>query len=72
VFDPGLAATQCELQRDGLTGYAETIYASDLGTNSAWLGGTGESWERGPYYCKGLVPLAYTLDDAGLKQKAQK
>jgi hypothetical protein len=60
------------LQRDGLTGNAETIYASDLGTNSAWLGGTGDDWERSPYYYKGLVALAYTLDDAGLKTKAQK
>ena len=68
----GWLLTQCQLQRDGLTGNAETIYASDLGANSAWLGGTGDSWERSPYYYKGLVALAYTLNDAGLKQKAQK
>jgi hypothetical protein len=68
----GWLLKQCQLQRDGLTGYAETLYADDLGTNSGWLGGTGESWERGPYYFKGLVDLAYTLDDPGLKQKAQK
>jgi hypothetical protein len=72
VRPQGWLLKQCELQRDGLTGNAEIIYASDLGTNSAWLGGTGENWERGPYYFKGLVALAYTLDDAGLKQKAQK
>jgi hypothetical protein len=68
----GWLLNQCQMQRDGLTGNAETLYADDLGTNSAWLGGTGESWERGPYYVKGLVNLAYTLDDPGLKQKAQK
>lgn len=68
----GWLLKQCQLQRDGLTGNAETLYANDLGTNSAWLGGTGENWERGPYYVKGLVALAYTLDDPGLKQKAQK
>jgi hypothetical protein len=68
----GWLLTQCQLQRDGLTGNAETVYASDLGTNSGWLGGTGDNWERSPYYYKGLVALAYTLNDAGLKQKAQK
>jgi Beta-L-arabinofuranosidase, GH127 middle domain/Beta-L-arabinofuranosidase, GH127 catalytic domain/3-keto-disaccharide hydrolase len=68
----GWLLKQCQLQRDGITGYAEELYADDLGTNSAWLGGTGENWERGPYYFKGLVALAYTLNDAGLKQKAQK
>jgi hypothetical protein len=72
VQPQGWLLEQCQLQRDGLTGNAETVYASDLGTNSAWLGGTGENWERGPYYFKGLISLAYTLNDAGLKQKAQK
>ena len=71
VRPQGWLLTQCELQRDGLTGNAELIY-EDLGTNSAWLGGTGESWERGPYYFKGLIALAYTLNDDGLKQTAQK
>ncbi len=68
----GWLLKQCELQRDGLTGNAEILYPGDLGTNSGWLGGTGESWERGPYYFKGLIALAYTLNDPGLKQKAQK
>ncbi len=68
----GWLLTQCQLQRDGLTGNAETVYAGDLGTNSGWLGGTGDNWERSPYYYKGLVSLAYILNDAGLKQKAQK
>ncbi len=68
----GWLLTQCQMQRDGITGHAEELYADDLGTNSAWLGGTGENWERGPYYFKGLVALAYTLNDPGLKQKAQK
>lgn len=72
VRPQGWLLTQCQLQRDGLTGNAEAVYAVDLGTNSAWLGGTGDNWERSPYYFKGLIPLAYTLNDAGLKTKAQK
>jgi hypothetical protein len=72
VRPQGWLLTQCEMQRDGLTGNAETVYASDLGTNSGWLGGTGDNWERSPYYYKGLIPLAYELNDTGLKRKAQK
>ena len=72
VRPQGWLLAQCQMQRDGLTGNAEAVYSGDLGTNSAWLGGTGDNWERSPYYYKGLIPLAYGLNDAGLKQKAQK
>lgn len=70
----GWLLKQLELQKDGFTGNAEELYPEDenLGKNSDWLGGTGNSWEKVPYYVKGLVALAYTLDDAGLKNKAQK
>ena len=70
----GWLLKQLQLQKDGLTGHAETLYNSnnDLGAGCDWLGGTGDSWERAPYYAKGLVALAYTLDDQALKAKAQK
>lgn len=71
----GWLLKQLELQRDGLTGHSEEIYTSgmsDLTSNNGWLGGAGDNWERAPYYVRGLVDLAYSLNDAGLKTKAQK
>lgn len=44
----------------------------EVGPNSGWLGGSGESWERGPYFLDGLIPLAYLLNDSALQPKAQR
>jgi len=60
-----------ELQREGLTGHLDSIYSLVCGPSNGWLGGTGDGWERGPYWLDGLVPLAYILDDDHLKSKAQ-
>ena len=61
-------------QSDGLTGHAEELY-DDIG-KSDWLTGANVgkeyAWERGPYYAKGLVSLAFVLDDATLKGKARR
>jgi len=67
----GWLLDQLRLQADGLSGHLDETWA-DVGPNSGWLGGTGESWERGPYFVDGLLPLAYLLDDGRLKAKAQK
>jgi hypothetical protein len=71
VRPSGWLKRQMQIQANGLSGHLDETWA-DVGSNSGWLGGTGESWERGPYFLDGLVPLAYLLDDARLKAKAQK
>jgi uncharacterized protein len=67
----GWLRAQLQIQADGLSGHLDETWP-DVGPNSGWLGGSGESWERGPYFLDGLTPLAYLLGDARLKAKAQK
>lgn len=67
----GWMLDQLKIQAEGLTGHLEEIW-SDVGPDSGWLGGRGESWERGPYYLDGLIPLAHLLDNEDLIAKAQK
>jgi len=67
----GMLLEMLEVQRDGLTGNLDSVYSVVCGPNNGWLGGTGDGWERGPYWLDGLVPLAYILDDDKLKAKAQ-
>ena len=68
----GMLLKMLELQRDGASGHLDTIYSLVCGDNNGWLGGTGDGWERGPYWIDGLVPLAYLLNDPALKAKARK
>ncbi len=67
----GWLKTQLQIQAAGLGGRLDEVWP-DVGPNSGWLGGTGESWERGPYFVDGLLPLAWQLDDPQLKAKAQR
>jgi len=46
VTADGWLEQQLILQKDGLTGHAEELY-SDIG-NSAWTGGSNDSWDSGP------------------------
>ena len=66
----GWLRDQLEIQAEGLTGHLGEFW-EDVGPNSGWLGGTGESWERGPYYLDGLLPLAYLLKDDLLIARTQ-
>jgi DUF1680 family protein len=67
----GWLKDQLQIQASGLSGHLEGVW-KDVGAESGWLGGSGESWERAPYYLDGYVPLAYLLDDPAMKKKAQK
>ncbi len=71
VRPAGWLRRQMEIQANGLGGHLDETWA-DVGRNSGWLGGTGESWERGPDFLDGLIPLAYLLNDDALKAKAQR
>ncbi len=66
----GYLAGQMKLQASGLTAHLGDIFP-DVGPNSAWRGGSGENWERGPYYTRGLVALAYASRDPAMIAKAK-
>lgn len=67
----GWLRRQLRIQADGLSGHLDEFWP-DVGPESGWLGGPGESWERGPYFIDGLLPLAWQLEDETLKNKAMR
>jgi hypothetical protein len=69
VKPEGWLRSQLEAQAEGLTGNLDEFWP-DL-AKSAWTGGDGEGWERGPYYLDGLVPLAFLLDNQKLIDKSK-
>jgi hypothetical protein len=71
VKPKGWLLRQLRIQANGLSGHLDEFWPS-LGPDSGWLGGKGESWERGPYYMDGLVPLAFLLDDPKLLAKGRR
>jgi hypothetical protein len=70
VRPAGWLRQQLRIQAAGLSGHLDEIWPDVK--NSAWIGGSGDGWERGPYWLDGVVPLAYQLDDAALKAKVER
>ncbi len=56
----------------GMTGNLDAWYPEVCGPRNAWLGGDGDTWERGPYWIDGLYPLARILKDDTLIAKAMR
>jgi len=67
----GWLKVQLQKMAEGMAGKLGKLYP-DVGPNNAWRGGNGDSWERGPYYLDGLVPLAYILKDDSLIRVTKK
>ncbi|MFC5652182.1 beta-L-arabinofuranosidase domain-containing protein [Paenibacillus solisilvae] len=67
----GWLKDQLLIQASGFSGHLDEHW-EDVGPRNGWIGGDGESWERGPYYIDGLLPLAYLLEDEALIAKANK
>ncbi len=64
----GWLERQLRIQADGLSGHLDEFWPDVR--DSRWFGGDTEAWERAPYWLDGLIPLAFVLDDATLKDKA--
>ena len=71
IVPKGWLRDQLEIQMKGLSG--QLYYKWDsVGSYSGWLGGTGDGWERVPYYLDGLIPLSYYLGDREHMEICQK
>ena len=66
----GWLREQLEIRARGLSGHLDQIWPDVR--DSAWLGGDRDGWERLPYWLDGFVPLAYLLEDADLKARADR
>ncbi|HYC87389.1 MAG TPA: beta-L-arabinofuranosidase domain-containing protein, partial [Chryseosolibacter sp.] len=71
VRPQGWLLDQLEIMRNGSTGHLDEIHAK-LASDNGWLGGKGDGWEETPYWLDGAVPLAFLLDDKGLKEKVMR
>ena len=66
----GWLENQLLLMKNGITGNMKNYEDYNYDT-SYWLNNkSGDNWENGMYFLRGLVSLAYTLNDAELREEA--
>ena len=70
IIPEGWLADQLEIQKNGLSGNLDKIWRDVR--DSAWIGGTAESWERMPYFLDGFIPLGFLTGDEDIKARAKK
>lgn len=70
ISPEGWLRDELERMAMGMSGNLDVWYPEVCGPRNAWLGGDGDTWERGPYWIDGLYPLARLLDDKTLIKKA--
>lgn len=66
----GWLADELRRMAGGMSGHLDEWYPEVCGPRNAWLGGDGDTWERGPYWIDGLYPLAALTGDFALRAKA--
>lgn len=64
----GWLRRQLEIQAGGLGGHLDSVWP-DV-SQSRWIGGDREGWERVPYWLDGFIPLAWLLDNEDMKRRA--
>ncbi|MCK5733725.1 MAG: glycoside hydrolase family 127 protein [Candidatus Latescibacteria bacterium] len=66
----GWLENQLRMQANSLSGKLDEFWPDIM--ESRWFGGDSEGWERAPYWLDGVIPLAFLLDDAALKDKVSR
>lgn len=64
----GWLRRQLEIQAEGLAGNLDKVWPDVR--DSAWIGGSADSWERVPYWLDGFIPLAYLLERQDMIDRA--
>lgn len=67
----GWLRDELERMAAGMSGHLDEWYPEVCGERNAWLGGDGDTWERGPYWIDGLYPLAHLLEHDELLEKTK-